>query len=121
MFGLCSPRTASQILLNDADFLYKKQSYLLAIEKYKELLTLLDFENPETHHISENKVEKYLIPALYGLSLCHYELQQYYVANERVKQLLSFRPKHVKAKKLHGLISVHTGDYKAAMKTINTK
>jgi tetratricopeptide (TPR) repeat protein len=113
----CAQKTPYQLLLEDGQKLFEKKEFTLAIEKLHELIALLELENPEIK-ISENKVDKYVIPCLYTLAQAHIELKQYYKANDRCGQLLEFRPNHSKGKKLQGVICVHTGDYKKAMKSI---
>jgi tetratricopeptide (TPR) repeat protein len=111
------PKSALQVFIDDADNLMKKQEYTPAIEKYKECLTMLDWENPETT-LPHDKVEKYVIPALVGIAQCHTELKQYHKTLDVCKQILTLRPNHKKAVSLQGMARVQVGDFKGAMKSM---
>jgi tetratricopeptide (TPR) repeat protein len=110
-------KTSIEVLIAEAQSLQNNGQHTLAIEKFEQVLVLLEYANPETR-FPENKVDKYLVPTLYGLAVSYLELQRYYKANDWCKALLEFRPNMPKAKKLCGLICVHTGDYNGAMKTV---
>ena len=118
-FKSCMSKTPYELMLDEGQHLFDKHEYTRAIDKLTELLAFMELDNPETR-ISEKKMDKYVIPCLYLLSQSHLELKQYYKAGEKCNQLLEFRPNHPKGKKLQGLICVHTGDFKKAMRTIKT-
>ena len=117
-FWLCGPVSPFQILLNEANHLfYDKREFHLALEKYQECLTLLDFENPSAQ-ISQSNIDRYVIPCLFGAAQCSVEVKQYYKAQKFCQEVLKLRSSHSKAKQLHGICCVQLGDYKSAMKAM---
>jgi tetratricopeptide (TPR) repeat protein len=117
MFGFCRAKTAPQLLLDEGNLLMKRQDYPNAIEKYHECLALLDWENPDSQ-ISEDKVDKYIVPALLNSTQCCIELKQWHKAIGYCTQILKLRPNHKKAVYLQGIGKVQIGDFKGAMKAL---
>jgi|Transcript_3807 hypothetical protein len=107
-------------LISEGDQLFQKKEYQLALDKYQECLTLLDFGNPE-NQLTTAKIDKYVVPCLVGSAQCGIELKQYYKAQNYCKSLLSLRPNHNRGVKLSGICAVQLGDYKGAMKSISLK
>jgi tetratricopeptide (TPR) repeat protein len=113
------PKCLQSELMEDGKQLYDKGEFQAAVSKYCEVLTSLDFENPDIQ-FSASKIDKFLVPTLYSLSQCYMELKQYHRAATYIKQLLMLRPHHAKAQHLQGIICVQIGDFKSAMKAIKT-
>lgn len=115
-FIIPSPkRTRAQVLLDAGVYWMERNNFSEAADKLQQCLSACKY-GKEDIVVSDEDMDKVVIPALCHLAACNIELLQYTKAVSYCREVLQKRPSHKRALYLQGIANVEMGSFSAAMK-----